>query len=257
VSGTFTQVLNPLQPRRAHKTTLLVDGRVLVTGGVGADSTPEIYDVGRGEQAGWRPFLASVGSPLASGLPVTVTGIGFQGLGEGSTGLGRSQGATNYPLVQLRRIDNEEVRFLRVDPASGWTSMVFRSVPLMGWSDGPALVTTFTNGIPSVSLTSTVECPAPTIGTPPGDLDACAGSNVNFGVTASGGCALLYQWRKGGTPLADGGRFSGTQTDTLQITGLLGSDAGSYDVVVSSACSSFASTSPPAVLTVSPALTVR
>jgi len=254
VSGTWTAVPDPLQPRRAHKTTLLVDGRVLVTGGVSADSTPEIYDVGRGEQAGWRPFLASVGSPLASGLPVTVTGIGFQGLGEGSTGLGRSQGATNYPLVQLRRIDNEEVRFLHVDPASGWTSMAFRSVPLMGWSDGPALVTTFTNGIPSVSLTSTVECPAPTIGTPPGDLDACAGGNVNLSVTASGGCALLYQWRKGGTPLVDGGQFSGTQTDTLQITGLLGSDAGSYDVVVSSACSSFASTSPPAVLTVSPAL---
>ena len=88
------------------------------------------------------------------------TGSGFQGLGEGSTGLGYMHSATNYPLVQLRRLDNEQVRWLPVEPTVGWSGTSFRSTALTGFPSGPALVTVFTNGIPGVSRGVMVECPA-------------------------------------------------------------------------------------------------
>jgi hypothetical protein len=251
VTDAFTQVPDPLYPRWAHMTSLLLDGRVLVTGGVTAGPTPEIYDVGRGEQVGWRPIIGNTTSPVASGAPLGVNGNGFLGLGQGDTGLGSNQGATNYPLVQLRRLDNEEVRWLPVDEAIGWSGTSFQSVPVFGFTAGPALVTVFTNGIPSVSTAASGECPVPVVVTPPTDLDACLGGTATFTVVGTGGCGPSFQWRKGGTPLVDGGRISGALTDTLQITGALATDAGSYDVVVSAACSSFTATSPPVGLTVS------
>jgi hypothetical protein len=51
--------------------------------------------------------------------------------------------------VQLRSLDNEQVTFLPVDPAIGWSDTSFTSVPVTGFPFGPALVTVFTNGIPS------------------------------------------------------------------------------------------------------------
>jgi len=51
--------------------------------------------------------------------------------------------------VQLRSIDNSQVAFLPVDPIRGWSDTAFRSVPVQDFPRGPALVTVFTNGIPS------------------------------------------------------------------------------------------------------------
>jgi hypothetical protein len=51
--------------------------------------------------------------------------------------------------MQLRSIDNGQVAFLAADPVSGWLDTTFRSIPVQGFPLGPALVTVFTNGIPS------------------------------------------------------------------------------------------------------------
>jgi hypothetical protein len=51
--------------------------------------------------------------------------------------------------VQLRAIGNEQISFLFVDPLRGWSDTTFSSVPPRGFVSGPALVTVFTNGIPS------------------------------------------------------------------------------------------------------------
>ncbi|MEJ1971089.1 MAG: ExeM/NucH family extracellular endonuclease [Lacunisphaera sp.] len=92
----------------------------------------------------------------------------------------------------------------------------------------------------------------PSITTPPSSQTVTEGATVQFSVGASGTAPFTYQWRKGGAPLADGGIVTGALTDTLTLTGVAQSDAGSYDVVVTNAVNS--ATSAAASLTVNPTL---
>lgn len=103
--------------------------------------------------------------------------------------------------------------------------------------------------------------PATVIGTQPGNQSACVGGTVNFSVAATG-TGLSYQWKKGSTPLSNGGAISGATSNTLTITGVAAGDAGTYSVdVLSSSCSTVTSNSatltvinpPSAGLSVSPA----
>ena len=55
---------------------------------------------------------------------------------------------------------------------------------------------------------------------------------------ASGDGALSYQWQKGGNNLTNGGRITGADAATLQITGIQPSDAASYRCVVTGGCGS-------------------
>ena len=243
--------------RDTHAAALLVDGRVLVVGGDGAaDTSSALYDVGRGELAAWRPVVATMTDPLLRGTALSTTGSGFQGLGEASSGLGYVHSASNYPLVQLRRLDNEQVRWLPVEPTVGWSETSFRSTPVNGFPNGPAIATVFTNGIPSVSRSVTVECPPPTIDVPPASASVCAGTSAVFSVTATapGSDCPAYRWRKDGVLLSDGPPFSGTQTPTLTVSPAGLGEAGSYTVEVSLACSSTVVTSAPATLTVHAAM---
>jgi len=66
----------------------------------------------------------------------------------------------------------------------------------------------------------------------PSSLALCAGSDAQFSVVAQGQPTLTYQWRKDTTPLSNGGRVSGADTDTLTISATVPGDNGSYDVVV-------------------------
>ncbi len=68
--------------------------------------------------------------------------------------------------------------------------------------------------------------------TAPSGLDLCAGADAVFSVTAQGQPTLTYQWRRNGTPLVNGGRISGADTDTMTISATIPGDAGDYDVVV-------------------------
>jgi predicted extracellular nuclease len=92
----------------------------------------------------------------------------------------------------------------------------------------------------------------PSITTPPASQTVTEGGNVTFSVAATGDAPLSYQWRKGGSPLSDGGNISGATTDTLTLTGIVLGDAGSYDVIVTNPVSSVTSAS--ATLTVNPAV---
>jgi hypothetical protein len=79
-----------------------------------------------------------------------LTGSRFQGISQASGG-NFQDSSTNYPVVQLRAIDNSQVAFLPVDPIAGWSDTAFTSTPVNNFPPGPALVTVFTNGIPSDS----------------------------------------------------------------------------------------------------------
>ena len=79
-----------------------------------------------------------------------MTGSLFQGISQASAG-NFQDSSSNYPIVQLRSLDSSEVVFLLVDPVGGWSDTSFTSLPLRHFPFGPALVTVFTNGIPSTA----------------------------------------------------------------------------------------------------------
>lgn len=103
-----------------------------------------------------------------------------------------------------------------------------------------------------VSLSSTVAMliikDPPRITSHPQSLAVAVGKSAAFSVTSLGMAPLSYQWRVNGTNLANGDRFSGVASANLNISGLVPSDDGGYDVVVTNIFG--AATSQVATLTV-------
>jgi N-acetylneuraminic acid mutarotase len=147
--------LTPLNNARyGHTATLLLNGKVLVAGGSNSGGTgnlasSELYDRGLGFENDWRPTVSVIPSGLIIGTPLSFTGTGFRGFGlaEASYG-GTYDSASNYPLVQIRRLDNEQWLWLAPDT---FNATSFTSLPVTAMQNGPVLITVFVNGIPSVS----------------------------------------------------------------------------------------------------------
>ncbi len=99
----------------------------------------------------------------------------------------------------------------------------------------------------STAVTITVQDAARIIAQPQG-LIRPTGTNATFTVTALGSPTPAFQWRYNGTNLANGGRISGANGTTLTVAGLLTTDSGNYNVVVTNLYS--AATSQVATLTV-------
>jgi len=95
-------------------------------------------------------------------------------------------------------------------------------------------------------------CSGPSIGAAgqPANTVACPGGSAQFTVSPTGTGPFTYRWRLGGTPLNDGGSVSGAFSPTLTINPVGGTDFGSYDVVVTNACSNTSSN--PATLSSDP-----
>ncbi len=72
----------------------------------------------------------------------------------------------------------------------------------------------------------------PTLLSQPQSQSVFTGSNAVFSVSAVGQQPLAYQWQFNGTNLVDGARITGCQTDSLWVSGVLPSDAGPYQVLV-------------------------
>ena len=152
-SGSWTATGNLVTARYYQTATLLLNGNVLVAAGYNgsAVASAELYDIGLGfVRPGWQPQIATATSPLITGSPLKLTGSRFQGISQASDGSVHDS-STNYPVVQLRNIDNSQVAFLPVDPTASWSDTSFTSTPVNSVPPGPALVTVFTNGIPSDS----------------------------------------------------------------------------------------------------------
>jgi large repetitive protein len=126
---------------------------VLVAGGYnyyggGYLESAELYHVGLGFSSDWQPKIQRL--KLTGGKRLLLKGSLFQGISQASGG-NTQDSSSNYPIVQLRSIDNSEVAFLPVDPIEGWSDTSFTSLPVKHFPLGPALVTVFTNGIPSTA----------------------------------------------------------------------------------------------------------
>ncbi|HET7535605.1 MAG TPA: immunoglobulin domain-containing protein, partial [Candidatus Didemnitutus sp.] len=94
----------------------------------------------------------------------------------------------------------------------------------------------------------------PSITTSPSSQSVALGANANFSVVAAGTAPLTYQWRFGGSPLANGAKYTGVDTATLTVHSVTADDAGSYDVVVSNSVPPSA-TSGAATLSIAPLVT--
>jgi hypothetical protein len=171
-SGTWTATGSMGTGREDHTATLLPNGKVLVAGGnnsSGSLSSAELYDQGLGFDFSWQPLLTTVSpSILPSGSPLTASGSRFKGISEASGG-NYQNSSSNYPLVQLLSLANEQTLFLLADATAGWSDISFTSTPITlmtisssGFPIGYALVTVFTNGIPSQSQFVAGATPTPT-----------------------------------------------------------------------------------------------
>ncbi|MCX7937048.1 MAG: immunoglobulin domain-containing protein [Bacteroidota bacterium] len=70
----------------------------------------------------------------------------------------------------------------------------------------------------------------------PQDVTVCEGQNVTLSVQATTdypNAQFGYQWLFENRPLTDGGKYSGTTTNTLTISNVSSAEAGDYTVVVS------------------------
>ncbi len=88
------------------------------------------------------------------------------------------------------------------------------------------------NACPSPAISNTVSLTVnmpPAIGTPPSNVTVCATQPATFTVSTTG-TGLTYQWQKGGV------NIPGANAATYTIPSTATTDAGSYDVVVSGAC---------------------
>jgi hypothetical protein len=97
------------------------------------------------------------------------------------------------------------------------------------------------------SLYSTAQVAAEIVDQPITNQIVGAGLNASITVVAVGNPLLSYQWYHNGAP-ATNSEYSGETTSTLDITGALLSDSGTYTVVVSNSYGSV--TSAPSLMTV-------
>ena len=112
----------------------------------------ETFDADTTIDASRRPSLTRV-TPLLTGTnPLDASGAGFRPGIEASGG-GTRESATNYPVVEVMRPDNEEVTWLFVDPSTAFDDVSFGSVAdaFGEFPNGPLFVTVFVNGVPSRS----------------------------------------------------------------------------------------------------------
>lgn len=173
----FSSAGRMITARQNQTATLLTGGTVLLaggsTGGTKLTST-ELFDPGLGFVETWRPVVSSVAFPAIRPGRLDVTGSGFKGLSEASGGM-TSASATNYPLLQLQRVEGDQTRFLLSDPTVNWSARIMRSVSVSGLPGGVYRATLYANGIPSEERFVTL---APAVGVSP--------SSHDFGSIATG-----------------------------------------------------------------------
>jgi hypothetical protein len=157
-SGTWS-VTGSLATARFAPLTLLPGGEVLASGGIGANfgsvANAEVYDVGLGFSSASQPKIKAIKN---GGNRFLVKGKHFQGLSQASSG-NTQDSSSNNPIVQLRSLDSSQVVFLPVDSSRGWSDTGFTSSTISAFPSGPALLTIFTNGIPSSARYLTITQP--------------------------------------------------------------------------------------------------
>jgi DNA/RNA endonuclease G (NUC1) len=183
---------------------------------------------------------------IISGIPPSITTQPATQIVPAGSSVTLSVGATGSPLLTYQwRVDGAVI------PGATSAALSIPNAQEDATGDYDVVVSNSVGSVTSAIAEVTVVPAAPSIATQPSSRTATAGGNASFTVSASGTAPLSYQWRRGGTPLANDAVISGANTATLTFTNLDASYAGTYDVVVTNPVGQ--TTSNPATLTVSAA----
>ncbi|MFN0011579.1 MAG: immunoglobulin domain-containing protein [Phycisphaerales bacterium] len=138
---------------------------------------------------------------------------------------------TPAPTLQWRRNGNNLSDGGNISGATTGTLTIANAGPGNAGSYD-CVATNVVSAVPSNAVALEIRT-APVISGQPGNVTAAAGGMAQFNVMASGVPNPTFQWRKGTTNINNGARVSGATTANLTITGLLATDAGNYNCVVS------------------------
>jgi uncharacterized repeat protein (TIGR01451 family) len=158
-----------------------------------------------------------------------VSNSGIININGGGTGCGDPNSTDQ---LQIRSTNTT----VRTWSGNGTFSLVDVNVDTQAAGTPPGVITAFGSSVLGTNMgagwTLNSGCPVE-INSQPTNQTACLGGSASFSVGATG-TGLSFQWRKGGTPLSNGGNISGAQSAILNINPVGTGDAGSYDVVVAS-----------------------
>ena len=150
---------------------------------------------------------------------------GFDAMLQIVQSLPASQNSDAYPTTQTA---GQYLKISSVVPVDGKITITANSDSLTYRSP--------LNGIELVSVGK-----APQVMVPPASHRLYTGGTAQVQVQAEGANPLAYQWRQNGTNLIEGGRISGSQSDSLTITNLALTDKGNYEVVIANSYGSVTS----------------
>jgi hypothetical protein len=208
INNTWSTASSLATARYTHTTILLPSGKVLVSGGrndSSALSSAELFDPGLAPDAVRQPDLISVSPYLAqtSQLAASAYGNGYvfgQTVATGflpvlsASGGATNDSASNAPVFQVQRIDNDLMRFIPNDTSVKFTDTAFTgsATAFAGFPAGPVRVRVWVNGVPSESLYTTLVA-KPGQMTAPIATGGAAQATVNFAPFGdNGGAPLTY-----------------------------------------------------------------
>lgn len=187
--------------RHSHSAVLLPSGRILVVYGYSNTWTlsAEYYDPGLAPDPAREPQLHS--ADLLSGGHGTLraSGNGFRPVfGGNGSGAGA---ASNFPLLQVQRIDNGQMRFVRADASLPFSGVQFNGRPLdlADFPAGPVQVRAWVNGIPSAAVNATVAS-VPAMTTAPTAAGGVLRATVAFTSPVDDGGAIVTGYRVTAVP---------------------------------------------------------
>jgi DNA/RNA endonuclease G (NUC1) len=202
-------------------------------------------------------FFSALSTPIANALRTKVDGassVGSPAITAQPAGVSAPVGGTATFTVAATGNATLTYQWFKDDAevtgATG-TTLTLTNIQLADAGTYTAVVTNSIGSATSNGAVLVISGVAPSIVTSPVTKSVAAGSTTTFTVAASGSPTLTYQWRKGGTNLANGTGISGATTAVLTLANVQAAAAGSYDAVVTNSVSS--ATSAAATLTVTPA----
>lgn len=225
LTGSFSAGGNLLAARAASLATLLLNGKVLVAGGFGDQllapfplASAELFDAGLGYADARRPVITSAPATLIQPATITITGTRFRGDSEGSGGASNNS-ATNIPVLQLQRIDNDQTVFVRAD---SWSDSSFVSTVVSGLPNGHYRLTVITGAVPSLQSIILITG-APTI----------TAINPNGGPASGGQSVTITGTNLNGASVVIGGNAAAATSTASTVTFLTPPHAtGAVDVTV-------------------------
>ncbi len=170
------------------------------------------------------PVVASIVNPPVN-TPVVPGGTAYLGVGSFGSGLSYQWFKGGVPLSDGGDISGATTSLLTIANADA--------------SDDADYTVAVTGGSPAATFTSgpahLYVLGAPVVAASPSAANIFVGANLTLAAQVYALSPATYVWRRDGVVVTDGGRFSGTSTASLTITGATTADTGTYTLTVTNA----------------------